>query len=100
MSLIITRLCSVMTTRSTGAQRLDHLLALLFRHECKSFFLLQPVVVVENDHEFVAKRLRALEHPDMADMDRIEAAATPQPLFFFWMSYQFTEAAFSAICMS
>ena len=71
-------------------QRLDHLLTLLFRHERKSFFCAQPVVVVQNDHEFVAKRPRMLEHPHVADVERIKAAGNGTLLFFFALPMSFT----------
>lgn len=52
----------------------DYFPAFLLGHKGESFFVHEPLVVVEDDDQFVAERLCVLEHTHVADMERVEAA--------------------------
>lgn len=52
----------------------DNLFAFDLMHERSAFFIGEPVVVIEDDHELVPEGFSLLEHPYMSDMDRIKSA--------------------------
>src|SRR3989344_2640260 len=64
-------------------ERFNDLFAVCFGHERKSLFKTEPIVVVDNDHKFIAQFLGLLKQAHMADMHRIKSS-TDHYYFFIW----------------
>src|SRR3989344_5382914 len=66
-----------------GLQRLQNFFAFFLRHKHVSFLFQKPVVVIENNHEFIAQCSCLLEQPSMTNMNWVKASAHGNNNSFF-----------------
>ena len=66
-----------------GAQTFYHFFALAFRHECVAFLGTEPVVIIQNHHELVAKLFCFIEHACVTNVHWIKPPRNGHPSGLF-----------------